>query len=93
MALENKILGGKKILIGDDAGAKNVLLLRVEGLRGSDEIGGETAGEEIAGRAGRQNEDGEDQNSANQAGLRPADSRGRRSAHGLSDTAHIFSDW
>jgi hypothetical protein len=58
MMLEDESLGGDVALVGDDTDLQGELLLRTESRRGGDQVGGEPAGEEIAGRTADEQEQG-----------------------------------
>ena len=52
MLLKDKIFGRDIVFVGDDSGLQRELLRRLERVGGGDQVGGETAGEEVARRAG-----------------------------------------
>ena len=56
MMLEDESFGGDVALVGDDADLQCELLLRAEGVGGGDEVGGESAGEEVARRTADETE-------------------------------------
>src|ERR1051326_5480074 len=58
MMLEDESLGGDVVLVGDDTDLQGELLLRAEGGRSGDEVGGEPAGEEVARRTADEQEQG-----------------------------------
>ena len=50
--LQHEIVGREVVLVGDDAGTQLKLLLGSESIGARDQISGETASEEVAGRTG-----------------------------------------
>jgi hypothetical protein len=88
--LKDKVFGRRILFVGEDSRLQFELLGNFECIGSRDQVGGEAASQEIARRAGNEKEQSQHRaarflahklGDPEQAGLRPADSRGRLSPH------------